>query len=362
MSDLSRRTFLQGAGLAAVAGLGLVGCGGGTSTSGDDAASDAATSEGGSTEEASHIVQMVTDTGGVNDQSFNQSAWEGMTRLGEDLGYDVAYLESKQESDYATNLDKCVDAGAELIWGVGFAMAEATFAAAKANPDVKYAIIDNGNPDSISNLLGVNFRPQEPSFMVGYIAACFSTTGKVGFVGGISSEAIDLFEFGYKAGVKYANSVKGLNVEVMSQYAESFGDAAKGKSIAQKFFSDGADVVFHAAGGTGTGVIEAAKEAGLYAIGVDMDQSYLAPDNVITSALKLVGNGVYDLSPAILDGSQEVGGEISLGMTEDAVGIPEEHSIIGDDLYNEALEIGEKIKSGEIAVPGTEDEYNAFEA
>ncbi len=354
-ANISRRGFVTGMGaLATVAGLGLVGCGGGGGTASTGAASGSA--DGGKK------VEMVTDTGGINDQSFNQSAWSGMEQLKNDHGYEVSYIESKQESDYATNLDKAVDDESDLVWGVGFAMYEAIVASAKANPDVKFAIVDNGNPDGVANLLGVNFRPQEPSFMVGYIAACFSKTGKVGFVGGVSSEQIDLFEYGYKGGVKYANVTKGLNVEVNSQYAESFGDAAKGKSITQKMYGDGCDVVFHAAGGTGTGVIEAAKEAGKYAIGVDMDQSYLAPENVITSALKLVGTGVAELTPKILDGSQALGTEVSLGMTEDAVGIPEEHSIIGDELYNEAIAIGEKIKSGDITPPGTEDAFNAFSA
>lgn len=357
--SVSRRGFIGGMGAVAVfAGLGLAGCGGGSSTS--DSSSDSGSSSTDS--KASYKLEMITDTGGVNDQSFNQLSWAGLQQLNEEKGWEVSYLESKQEADYATNLDKAVDDGSNLIWGVGFAMADAVEKSAQQNPDVQFAIVDNANASDVSNLTGVQFRAQEPSFMVGYIAACFTKTGKVGFVGGVSSDVIDQFEFGYKGGVAYANSTKGTSVEVQAQYAESFSDSAKGKSITQKMFSDGCDIVFHAAGGVGTGVIEAAKEANQYAIGVDMDQSYLAEDNVITSALKRVDVAVVDVSTRIESGDLEGGTTISLGMTEDCVGIPEGHDIIGDEIYNEAVEIGEKIKSGDIKPPANESELSSFSA
>ncbi|WP_143755327.1 BMP family ABC transporter substrate-binding protein, partial [Clostridium beijerinckii] len=134
-------------------------------------------------------VAMVTDTGGVNDQSFNQSSWEGLQNFEKNnAGGKVSYLESKQESDYATNLDKAVDAGNKVVWGIGFAMSDAITKAAKANPDVSYAIVDNSyGDDTPANVTGAMFNAQEPSFMVGYAAAKTTKTGKVGFVGGIKS-------------------------------------------------------------------------------------------------------------------------------------------------------------------------------
>ena len=349
LENVSRRGFVKGAGVVAAAATmaGLVGCGG----EGGDAASGEAVK-----------IEMVTDTGGVNDQSFNQLAWEGMQQLEEENGWEVGYLESTQEADYAPNLDRCVDDGCALIWGVGFAMADAISNCAATNPDVQFAIIDNANPSDAANITGVQFRAQEPSFIVGYIAAAFSKTGNVGYVGGISSDVIDQFEFGYKAGVAYANSVNGTNVQVQAQYAESFSDSAKGKSIAQKMFSGGCDVVFHAAGGTGTGVIEAAAEAGLYAIGVDMDQNHLAPDNVITSALKRVNVAVVDVSNQSISGELAGGSNVTLGLTEDCVGIPENHDLIGDEIYNTALDIEEKIKSGEIVPPASQADYDTYVA
>lgn len=177
-NSVSRRGFVAGAaGAGAMAVLaGLTACGGSKK---DDTKKDAGDDSKATTKAK---LEMVTDTGGVNDQSFNQLAWEGMQQLQKEEGWDVSYLESKQESDYATNLDKAVDDKSQLVWGVGFAMADAIVEAAKKNSDVQFAIIDNGNDDSsISNLTGVTFRAQEPSFLVGYIAARTTKTGKVGF-------------------------------------------------------------------------------------------------------------------------------------------------------------------------------------
>lgn len=346
MPMMNRRTFI-GSTTAAATLAGLAGCGGGSNN-------DSPTTS------SSYKIEMVTDTGGVSDQSFNQSSWEGLQQLQQDKGWTVSYLESKQESDYKTNLDKAVDDGANLVWGIGFAMADAVESCAKTNPDVQFAIIDNGYDDAPSNLTGVMFRAQEPSFMVGYIAARVSTSGQVGFVGGISSAIISQFEWGYKAGVAYANKQENLNVQVTSQYAESFSDAAKGKSIAQKMLSDGCDVVFHAAGGCGTGVIEAAKDAGRYAIGVDRDQAYLAPDNVLTSALKLVNKAIIEVSEKLQSGEDKGGSNVELGLKEDAVGIPEDHHLFSDDIYTKAVALEDPIKDGSIVPPATEDDYNTF--
>ena len=283
-----------------------------------------------------------------------------MTELKDKNGWDVSYLESKQDSDYATNLDKAVDAESDLVWGVGFAMADATLKAAKDNPNTQFAIIDNGNDSQVSNFTGVMFRAQEPSFVVGYIAARTTKTGKVGFVGGISSALIDQFEYGYRGGVAYANKEKGTNVEISAQYAESFSDAAKGKAIANSMYSDGCDVVFHAAGGVGTGVIEAAKDANKLAIGVDRDQAYLAPENVLTSALKRVNVAIVEISEKILKDGQKGGTTISLGASEDAVGISEEHHLMGEDTYKAATDLLDKIKAGSVVPPTNKDELDKY--
>lgn len=304
-------------------------------------------------------IAMITDTGGINDQSFNQSAWEGLQQLTKDTGIKTNYIESKQASDFVNNFNTLIDQGNTLCWGIGYACYDGIKQAAQDNPDIHFAIVDNNNQDSIDNLTGVVFRAQESSFMVGYIAAATTKTNKVGFVGGVSSATIDQFEWGYKAGVAYANKELGKNVTVDSQYAESFSDAAKGKSIANKMFTDGADIVYHAAGGTGQGVIEAAKDANKFAIGVDRDQNYLAPENVLTSALKNVNVAVEDLSAKFASG-EKLPKDVEYGLEENAVGISTDHHLYSDDTYNAALKIGDDIKAGKITPPANEKAYDDY--
>ena len=351
-----KKNRLMGLALAGVLALSVAGCGGG----------DEAKPAGSAPADASadYKVQMVTDMGGVNDQSFNQLAWEGLQQLNKDTGIEVGYTESKQESDYATNLDKAVDDGAQTVWGIGFAMAEAIQNTAKTNPDVHFAIIDNAYPeaDLLDNLTGVTFKTQEPSFVAGYIAAMTTQTGKVGFIGGMKSDVLETFDWGYQAGVAYANATEGTNVEVVSQYIETFTDAAKGKAAGQKMYSDGCDIVFACAGNAGNGVIEAAKEAGKLVIGVDKDQSSLAPENVLTSAMKKVDVAVLELSKKAINGDKIGGQTVEFGMTDDAVGIPEEHSLMADEVYNQAIDLEGEIKDGKITPPANEDDFNAFVA
>ncbi len=357
--SMDRRDFLKvaaGSG-AVVAGLGLAACSGNDAGSGSTAGSAAAPA-------SDYKVTMVTDMGGVNDQSFNQSAWEGLQQLKDDYGIEVSYTESKQESDYATNLDRAVDAGNNLVWGIGFAMAEAIMTAAQQNSDVSFAIVDNSWADDEypDNLTGVMFRAQEPSFLVGYIAARTTKTGKVGFVGGIGSNIIDQFEWGYKAGVAYANAEKGTKVTVDTQYLESFTDAALGKATAQRMYTDGCDIVFHAAGNAGNGVIEAAGDADKLVIGVDQDQAHLDPDHVLTSAMKNVNNAVEEISKQAADGENIGGQTIELGMTDDAVGIPKDNPLMDKDVYDAAIALEDQIKSGDIVPPATEDDYKTYAA
>ena len=306
-------------------------------------------------------VAMVTDTGGVSDQSFNQSSWEGLEKLEKNTGAKVSYLESKQETDYATNLDKLVDADNNIIWGVGFAMSDAILNAAKTNKEVNYAIVDNSYGDKTpDNVTGVMFSAQEPSFVVGYIAGKTTKTDRVGFVGGINNPIIDQFQYGYQAGVLYAAKELGRTINVDVQYAESFSDASKGKAIANKMFSSGCDIIFHAAGGTGVGVIDAAKEANKFAIGVDRDQSYLAPDNVLTSALKLVNVAVEKVSTEAMNGNKIGGKTYTYGLKEDAVGIPTENKNVAPEVYKAAIKLEDQIKAGTIVVPFNEETFKAF--
>ena len=303
-------------------------------------------------------VAMVTDVGGVNDQSFNQSAWEGLQRAEKDFGAKVAYKESKQDADYAPNMETLTDAEFDLIWGIGFLMGDAIKATAQINPDQKYAIIDfaYGN-ETPKNVAGIVFQEEQPSFLVGYIAGKMTKTNKVGFVGGIKFPLIERFEYGYMAGVKMANP----KCEVLSQYAESFTDAAKGKAIANNMYQKGADIVFHASGGVGDGVIEAAKEKSKWAIGVDKDQNFLAPDNVLTSAMKRVDNAIYDVVRKLKAGQWNGGETVVYNLSNEGVGIaPTSKKHVPANILAEVDQLTARIKKGEFKVPSTKAEYDAF--
>lgn len=338
--------------------LSLAACGG----SSDGASEAGGEAAGGEAAEGAVKIQMITDTGGVQDQSFNQLAWAGLQRLAEEEGCDVDYIESKQDSDFMTNLDKAVDADCSIVWGIGYAMSEAINTVAESNPDVTFAAIEGSNESDLENLTGIAFKSEEPSFVVGYIAARMSEKGKVGFIGGQKSETIEAFEYGYYAGVEYANKEQGTKVTYTGQYAESFTDAAKGKSIAQKMISDGCDVMFHAAGGVGVGMLEACNDAKVYSIGVDQDQAAVFPDysTIITSALKRVDNTVVNVSKGLLDGSIQGGQNLVFGAADDAVGIAETHDKLPDDVYEAATELFDSIKAGEIEVPATKDALDKY--
>ena len=300
-------------------------------------------------------IGMVTDVGGVNDQSFNQSAWEGLQKAKKDLAIKASYQESKQDADYQANLETLYDAGNDLIWGIGFKMADAVLKAAKQNPKQKYAIIDYSFGDKTPpNVVGVMFKAEEGAFLAGYIATKMSKTNSVGFIGGMSVPIIHAFQYGYKAGAKYANS----KVTILEQYSESFTDAAKGKAIANQMISKNADVVFHAAGAVGDGVIEAVKEKNKMAVGVDRDQNYLAPKNVITSSMKRVDSAVFQVTSDLKKGIFKGGTTQNYGLKDGAVDVaPTTSKMIPEALLKEVTELKKKIAEGKIKVPADEKAY-----
>lgn len=333
----------------------LVGCGGQTAKDPAPEGETEQTEEQTTEEEVAMRMAMVTDVGGVNDQSFNESAWNGHKKAEEELGFDVNYAESTQDSDYEPNLVSLLDSGNDLIWGIGFMMGDVIKDSADFNPDQKYGIVDFSYGDETpENVVGVMFKAEEASFLVGYIAGKMTETNKVGFVGGMTSDIIDGFHYGYMAGVKHANP----DAEVLVQYADSFNDAAIGKSIAIQMYQQGADIVFHAAGGTGNGVIEAAREQDKYAIGVDMDQNHLAPDHVITSAMKYVDNAIFDVAKQLKDGNFPGGQTVNYGLKDGGVGIaPTSDKHVPAEILEEVKDVEEQIIAGEVFVPKNEEEY-----
>lgn len=302
---------------------------------------------------------MITDVGGINDQSFNQSAWEGMVRAKKELGATVSYQESRQDADYASNLETMLDSGNDLIFGIGFKLGDVLLSTAKKNPRQKYALIDHTFEKLPANMVGVVFKGEEAAFLTGYIAGKMTKTGKVGFIGGMNVPVVQAFQFGFRAGVKYADP----KVQVLEQYAESFTDAAKGKAIANRMYQQGADIIIEAAGGVGDGVIEAAKEQNKKVIATDRDQNYLAPKNVISSAMKRVDNAVFNIIKDLKMGRFRGGSTIVYGLKEGGVDIaPSSYRNVPADILKKVNSLKKDIISGKIRVPAGATEYGIFES
>lgn len=298
-------------------------------------------------------IGLITDVGGVNDGSFNQSAWEGLEKAGEELGVEVNYLESSTDADYQPNMETFVDEDYDLIISVGYMLADATREAAEANPDTKFAIIDDASID-LPNVTSLMFKAEQASYLVGYVAGLTTKTNNIGFVVGMTNETMNQFGYGYCAGAIDANP----DITVQQFNANSFADSATGKTMANTAITNGADIVFQAAGATGLGVIEACQEAGVYAIGVDSDQSSIAPKTVLTSAMKRVDNAVYDAVQELMDDKLE-GGVQTFDLAAGGVDIAPSQDLISDDVIKAVDEVKEKIISGDVVVPDNKDDFEA---
>ena len=303
-------------------------------------------------------IGMISDTGGVNDESFNQSTWEGLQQAQEKYGKDkvqVKYVESSQEADYTPNIETFVEEDLDLIIGVGYKMAGAIEEASKNYPDVQFAIIDHSYEKQPENVTSLIYEDNTAAYLAGLVAAKKTETNKVAFIGGIKSATLDKFEYGFRAGVKAANP----NCELTVRYLNSFSDSALAKSVANQMHKDGVDVIYTAAGAAGTGAIEAAKENNKMAIGVDVDQSPLAPDNIISSTMKNVNVSIVNLVGEILEDNYQGGQVIVNTLASGGVGLSDttkDH--VSKDILDYVDEQAGKIKSGEIVVPENEKQYN----
>lgn len=320
-----------------------------------DAADNAGDADTNTNTDASNIkIGMVTDIGGVNDGSFNQSSWEGLQRAQSELGVSVDYLQSKADSDYIPNIETFVDEDYDLIICVGYQLADALRTEAEANPDQKFAIIDDATNADLDNVTCLMFEQAQASYLVGYVAGLMTESNTIGIVIGMSTDTMNQFGYGYLAGAIDANP----DVTVLQTNANSFGDTAGGKTAATAMITKGADVIFHAAGATGLGVIEGCKEADIWAIGVDSDQSSLAPENIITSAMKRVDNACYDISKEVLEGTL-TNGVKTYDLTSGGVDIAPTTTNLPEDVISAVEDVKAKIISGEITVPSTKDDFEA---
>lgn len=329
-----------------VTSLVLVGCGG----SKDKAESGKKTDK---------TVAIVTDVGGVDDKSFNQSAWEGLQEWGKEHGLEKGvdgynYLQSKSDSEYITNLNTAAGNGFSTIFGIGHRIKTAVADVASQKPAINFVIIDSVIPDQ-ENVASVTFRDNEAAFLAGVAAAKTTKTEKVGFVGGQNGEVIDRFEAGFRQGVKAVND----KIEVDVQYVGTFGDPAKAKSQAAAMFNGGADIIFHAAGNSGNGVFSEAKDIKknnpdkeVWVIGVDRDQEAEGEVDgksiTLTSTLKGVGKAVIDISNLALEDKFPAGETLVFGLKEDGVDLTDGQ--LSEETKTAVKEFKQQIIDGKVTV------------
>ena len=297
-------------------------------------------------------IGMVTDVGGVNDGSFNQSAWEGLQRAAENFGCEVKYIESKGDADFVPNIESFLDEDYDLIICTGYVMADAVRDAAELNPDQKFAIVDDASNADLDNVTCMMFEQEQASYLVGLAAGYTTESNVVGFVVGQANETMNSFGYGYCAGVLDANP----DATILQYNANSFGDASAGKTAVNTMVTKGADVVFHAAGGTGLGVIDGCKENGIWAIGVDSDQSPLAPETILTSALKRVDNACYDATKKAILGTLE-GGVATYDLAAGGVDIAPTTDNLSKAVLEKIEDAKKDIIAGDLVVPKNQEEF-----
>jgi basic membrane protein A len=266
-------------------------------------------------------IGLVFDVGGLGDKSFNDAAYAGLLRAKDQLGIKFEYFEPGEGTDREAALRLLASGSSKLILGVGFLFTDDIETVAREYPEKLFACVDytwTEGKQVPANLVGLKFREEEGSFLVGAIAGLVSQTGTVGFVGGMDIPLIHKFEAGYHAGVLSVRP----DAKVLISYAGVTGDAfknpAKGKELALAQIDAGADVIFHASGSTGLGVFEAVRARNKLAIGVDSDQSAVAPDHCLTSMVKQVDVAVFDAISRARDG-KFTSGILSEGLKEGGV-------------------------------------------
>lgn len=333
----------------------LAGCNGGNGGS-----APPSRAAGGNAGQTTVRAALVLDTGGVDDKSFNAGAWAGLQRAMKDLHVDGKYVESNTPADYKTNLTQLASADYNLVFAVGYKMEDALKEVAPQFPHVKFAIVDSSAPAQ-PNCAGLLFKEEQGTFLAGFLAASMSKTKKIGFVGGEEIALIKKFEAGYRAGAKTADP----NVTVLTTYTGDWNDLNKGKSDAEQEFGNGADIIFHAAGKAGLGVIEAAKEkgSGFYAIGVDQDQDWVAPGRVLTSMVKHVDNAVFDIVQRDQAGHFEPGDHV-YDLKQNGVGLSEmkyTRKDIPPDVLARLQKLTQMIADGQVTPPTTVEAVANFQ-
>jgi len=304
-------------------------------------------------------VGMVSDVGGIDDASFNQNTWEGLQKAAKDFGVDASFIESAAQADYEKNITELAEQGKDLIITVGFLLGDATSKMAAQYPDTKFAIVDVTYDPPIANVQGIAFNVDEAAFPIGYLAAGWAVLKdaadpQVGYVGGMQIPPVEQFIVAYCAGVDYYNKAKGTNVQCKGVYVGDFESPDKGKVAGKSLLDEGVDVIFGVGGKTGNGGLTAAKEAGKWGVGVDVDQYNTLPnekDILITSCMKRLDNAVYATVNALVDDKFAGGTNYVATASNNGVGLAPYHDFEGQipaELDKEVKAIQKGIADGTI--------------
>lgn len=295
-------------------------------------------------------IGMVTDIGGLNDRSFNESAYKGLQRAESELGVEIRAITSKSNADYVPNLTTLARQQFDMVIAVGFLMAEATEKVAGSFPETNFAIIDSSQQAMKSqpkNLEGLLFKENEAGYLVGYMAGLYAKDAGgdqvISTVGGLKIPPVDAYIAGFQKGAKDANP----DIETLNAYSEDFVDQAKCKELALNQIAEGSQVVFQVAGQCGLGALDAAKEKKKQGIGVDADQGYLG-DHIITSALKKIDEAVFTTVTELQDGAFKAGTDTIFDVKSGGVGYGEVNAE-GEKYADKVDEQLAKIESGELA-------------
>jgi basic membrane protein A and related proteins len=293
---------------------------------------------------------VIFDLGGKFDRSFNQASFEGAERFREETGIDFREFELQSDAQREQALRRFAEQGHNPVVVAGFSNASAMQTVASEFPETNFAIIDM--VVDLPNVRSVVFNEHEGSYLVGVLAALASKTGKVGFVGGMDIPLIQKFACGYVQGVKATNPDAEVFQNMTGTTGAAWNDPVKGGELAKSQIDRGADVIYHAAGGTGVGVLQAAADAGVLGIGVDSNQNHIHPGQVLTSMLKRVDNAVYDALMDVEKGEWSAGVEV-MGLSEDGVGYALDENnadLITEEMKAAAEAARAAIISGEIKV------------
>jgi basic membrane protein A and related proteins len=324
-------------------------------------------------------VGFVTDTGGIDDQSFNTTQWNGVLRAQEQLGVQAKFIQSDEATQYTPNLTEFASQGYDLVIAAGFFLGGDLAKVAAQYPDVKFSIVDYsypdpfgvpegvvGNKECIPNVQGQVFKTDQAAFLAGYVSAGMSKTGKLGYFGGAKIPTVTIFGVGFQAGMEYYNQVHGTSVTLLGWdnktgeglFTGDFSDLTKGKESTESLFDEGADIFMGVGGLIGTPGFDVARERGGYGVWVDVDGYNLLPearDVMLTSVMKNMDNSVFDVIKATIDGKFNGCGTYVGSIANNGVGIAPYHDVaskVPADLQAEVEDLRLKISSGEIADTG----------